>query len=937
MSEERLQELYHRALELDEAGRRRLLVDLTLEAPELAAELARLLLVPAAAPSPIDGSPWRAAAPDADEEAAASAPARVGRFRILRELGRGGMGRVYLAEEETEHFRRTVALKLIHRPGPEGEAVRRFRDEVRILASLEHPGIARFYDGGISPEGVWYLALEYVDGPDLLEHARDGELSLRARLELFAAVLDAVAYAHGRGVVHRDLKPSNVMVGRDGRPRLLDFGISKLVEPGPGGAAPTLTDWRPLTPAYASPEQFRGERVSPASDVYSLGVVLYELVAGARPFAGARDSRGALERAVLERDPEPPSVAARHLHRTLDPAAPRSDAASGIDRALDRICLKALRREADRRYPAAADFLDDLRRYLAGEPVAAKTDDWKEELRVRLRRHRGGLAAAAGIALLAAAMVAGVATFRPGGADGAPPAVASAAPRSFPFDPTDPPPAEESERRLAEAPEDLVAGSALVFRLARDGRLDEARIAIGRMRQVPGNELEPLADYAEGRIASVEGEDQRALVFYTRARDRALVAGRAELLGALRTSRAATLSKLGQREAALAELEAARVDSQGIGDQRTLYRTLNGLALEHLNRGEMDQGVADLEDALAAAEVAGIEPIVTLENLAVVRAVQGRPDLGEPLARRLIEHYQRAGRVSDEGEVSRNLALMLRDLGRPDEAAALLDRALGLLRQSKYGNDVADALHAKAVAALEEGRLDEAAPLVAELEATAEWSLKWLPLGYARSLRGRQAVLAGDLAAARREFAEARRLVLAGGERDRAAMLDLVWAEAEAAAGDAPAALRVVAEALGALDDPAGTEAGYFAETLRARIDAGAGRVTAARDRLLALGPGAAESPSLSRRLAFLRARAALAAAEGRSADARADLETAVGVARGGRRKLTELELRIELAAVAADPAAARALAAAAGREAKALGYVALAERARGRSGSAVG
>jgi serine/threonine-protein kinase len=934
MSEDRLQALYLEALELDAAGRRRLLVDLTLEAPELAAELARLLLVPASVPSPIDGSPWRAAAADAEEEAAESAPGRVGRFRILRELGRGGMGRVYLAEEEAEHFRRTVALKLIHRPGPEGEAVRRFRDEVRILASLEHPGIARFYDGGISPEGIWYLALEYVDGPDLLEHARDGELPLRARLELFAAVLDAVAYAHGRGVVHRDLKPSNVMVGRDGRPRLLDFGISKLVEPGPDGAAPTLTDWRPLTPAYASPEQFRGERVSPASDVYSLGVVLYELVAGARPFAGARDSRGALERAVLERDPEPPSAAARHLHRTLDPAAPRSDAASGIDRALDRICLKALRREAERRYADAGAFLDDLRRYLAGEPVAAKTGDWRGELRDRLRRHRRGLAAAAGIVLLAAAIVAGVAALRRGESGGAPAAVAVEAAR-FPFDPTNPPPAEESERRLAEAPEDLVAGSALVFRLARDGRMDEARIAIGRMRQVPGNELEPLVDYAEGRIASVEGEDQRALVFYTRARDRALAAGRVELLGALRTSRAATLSKLGQREASLAELEAARADSQRIGDQRTLYRTLNGLALEHLNRGEMDQGVTDLEDALAAAEIAGIEPIVTLENLAVVRAVQGRPDLGEPLARRLIEHYQRAGRASDEGEVSRNLALMLRDLGRSDEAAALLERALTLLRQSKHGNDVADALHAKAVVALEEGRLEDVAPLVAELEATAKWSLKWLPLGYAHSLRGRQAALAGDFAAVRREFAEARRLVLAGGERDRAALLDLAWAEAEAAAGDAPAALRVVAEALGELDDPAGTEAGYFAETLRARIDAGAGRITAARDRLRALGPEAAESPSLSRRLAFLRARAALAVAEGRAADARADLETAVDVARSGRRKLTELELRIELAAATADPAAGRALAAAAGREAQALGYVALAERARGRAAAA--
>ncbi len=266
MSEERLQELYLEAAGLDAAGRARFLATVARDAPDLARELERLLAHPESTPSPIDGSARRAmgAAADAPSE---GAPERVGRYRIRRELGRGGMGRVFLAEEESEHFRRTVALKLIHDPGPNAEAVRRFRDEVRILASLEHPGIARFLDGGASPEGIWYLALEYVDGHDLLDHARAAGLAVRERVELFAAVVEAVAYAHGRGVVHRDLKPSNVMVGSDGRPRLLDFGISKLIDAGAEAGATTATDWRPLTPAYASPEQLLGERASPRSDV----------------------------------------------------------------------------------------------------------------------------------------------------------------------------------------------------------------------------------------------------------------------------------------------------------------------------------------------------------------------------------------------------------------------------------------------------------------------------------------------------------------------------------------------------------------------------------------------------------------------------------------------------------------------------------------------
>jgi serine/threonine-protein kinase len=231
------------------------------------------------------------------------------------------MGRVFLAEEVREDFRRSVALKIIDRPGPGPDTVRRFRDEVRILASLEHPGIARFFDGGRTPDGTWFLALEYVEGEDLLTYVRRRGLGLRERVELFVQVLDAVDFAHRRLIVHRDLKPSNVLVDTGGRAKLLDFGISKIVEPGSGDEA-TLTETRAFTPDYASPEQIRGARATVATDVYSLGVMLYELLAGRRPFSRKRD--GDLDADSLARDPEPPSTRVRTTAPLTRPTSSRA-------------------------------------------------------------------------------------------------------------------------------------------------------------------------------------------------------------------------------------------------------------------------------------------------------------------------------------------------------------------------------------------------------------------------------------------------------------------------------------------------------------------------------------------------------------------------------------------------------------------------------------
>ncbi|HXT50552.1 MAG TPA: serine/threonine-protein kinase, partial [Thermoanaerobaculia bacterium] len=365
----RLPELFAIASDLAPGPRAAWLATLGRDEPELARELSELLAAACDTTELLDRSPLPFGA-----AAAPALPLRVGPYRVLRELGRGGMGRVYLAEQEGDGFRRTVALKLLQGTAATPQALLRFASEVRILATLEHPGIARFLDGGRTSDGIGYIALEYVEGVDLLAHAAAGELDVEARLQLFLAVLDAVAYAHGRHVVHRDLKPSNVLVGTDGRPRLLDFGISKLVDADAQGQ-PTRTEMRALTPAYASPEQMRGDPVTAASDLYSLGVVLYELLTGARPYRTTSGTPRELERAVLEEDPEPPSTAARRARRaeeSKDDAATSTQSttrppAGDIDPDLDAICLKALRKEPAARYATVADFAADLRRYLAGE------------------------------------------------------------------------------------------------------------------------------------------------------------------------------------------------------------------------------------------------------------------------------------------------------------------------------------------------------------------------------------------------------------------------------------------------------------------------------------------------------------------------------------------------------------------------------------------
>jgi len=280
---------------------------------------------------------------------AAFAGELVGPYRLIREIGKGGMGTVWLAERADGTFKRNVALKLPRLAWGSGLAERMARER-EIGALLEHPHIARLYDAGVDDRGRPYLALEYIDGQQIDVWCKEQALSVRSRLELMVQVARAVSYAHGRLVVHRDLKPSNVLVTRDGQTHLLDFGIAKLLhEAAPGEVGLTQEQGRVLTPHFASPEQIRGEAITVQSDVYSLGVLIYELLTNNTPYEPKRKTLGALEEAILQG--EPPLASSRASDKAT---------AKALHGEIDAILAKALRREPAQRYATADAFANAL-------------------------------------------------------------------------------------------------------------------------------------------------------------------------------------------------------------------------------------------------------------------------------------------------------------------------------------------------------------------------------------------------------------------------------------------------------------------------------------------------------------------------------------------------------------------------------------------------
>jgi serine/threonine protein kinase/effector-binding domain-containing protein len=393
--------------------------------PGLKEEVLGYLAAGEKAGSWLEGSP--------DEEIGAGSTAqdddapsdRIGPYRLLRPIGRGGMGIVYLAGRADGQFEKEVALKLIRRGLDTDEIQTRFRRERQILARLEHPHIARLLDGGLSLDGRPYFVMEHVEGAAITAWCDGRAASVEERLRLFHDICEAVQYAHRNLIVHRDLKPSNILVDASGQVKLLDFGIAKLLDREGSDGSETLTrsERRPMTPGYAAPELALNRPVTTASDVYSLGVVLYELLAGRRPGRGARLDAGVAD-ASIEPGPLPPSRAVSRDSPTADrpgagaPAAPleiarrRGTTPAELRRRLrgdlDSIVLKALQPDPARRYRTVEALAEDLDRYREGLPIRARRDSWTYRAGKFLARHRFGTAAAAAIALTVAAGVAGV-------------------------------------------------------------------------------------------------------------------------------------------------------------------------------------------------------------------------------------------------------------------------------------------------------------------------------------------------------------------------------------------------------------------------------------------------------------------------------------------------------------------------------------------------
>jgi non-specific serine/threonine protein kinase/serine/threonine-protein kinase len=323
---------------------------------------------------------------------------QIGNLVVEKLLAQGGMGAVYLASQVEEGFRRQVAVKVVKPELATVGVMQRFFQERQVLASLDHPNVARLLDAGTTREGTPFLVMEFVEGGEKIdEYCESRQLDTLQRIRLFLTVCDAVQYAHQRLVVHRDIKPSNILVTKDGVPKLLDFGIAKMMTPDQDETAIasglTTGGEAPMTPMYASPEQVRGETVTTSTDIYSLAILLYEVLTGCLPYEFKQMTAAGVERTICESEPVPPSRA--EIKRKLGPGESVPRLRKQLDGELDVILLMALRKEADRRYLTVYQFADDLKRHLNGEPVLAHKDTFKYRMGKFVRRHKGGVAAAA--------------------------------------------------------------------------------------------------------------------------------------------------------------------------------------------------------------------------------------------------------------------------------------------------------------------------------------------------------------------------------------------------------------------------------------------------------------------------------------------------------------------------------------------------------------
>ncbi len=695
--------LLEQALEVPAEERATWLARLGAE-PALVAEVEELLALEDQAGGFIDEPVFSFRQPAPEPEAGR----RLGPWRLLRPLGKGGMGTVYLAERADRAFELTVAVKLLKTGLDTEELISRFEAERHILARLIHPNIARLLDGGTGEDGRPYLVMEHVEGEPIDVYCDRHRLSTRVRLELFRSVCSAVQLAHQNLVVHRDLKPANVLVTADGTVKLLDFGIAKLLAPqedAPSHAAPTLAHLGgvPLTPRYASPEQVRGEPITTASDVYSLGVVLYEILTGHRPYRLDVLTPTEIERVVCEAVPPRPSTVVRRseelatadggrLLLTPDAVAGTRDGdAARLSRRLagdlDTILLTALRKEPDRRFASAEQLSEDIRLYLAGLPIRSRPDSFGYRAGKFLGRHAFGVSAAA-VGLVVLLAFAGAMAWQR----------AEIAARSREV---------ARERDRAEANEDFLLklisqtdprsakGKEITIRQALDQRA--SRLAKETTLD-PATRADLLDALGVAYRSSGRSEEARPLLMEA-------LALRRKILGDEHVLVAESLHNLANVERELRHpAEAERLTRQAIAIQRrafpegnrSLARGLNNLASLLGDRaeaaGEAGRPLLVEAEALAREGLAMEQRLfgeenddvaLSLNTLAAILFREGRTAEAEPLFRRSIALRRKLDGPLSPGlaKAINNLAVVLDKEGRLSEAEALHRQSLAMRRK----------------------------------------------------------------------------------------------------------------------------------------------------------------------------------------------------------------------------------------------------------------
>ncbi|AVP99056.1 hypothetical protein C7S18_18595 [Ahniella affigens] len=658
----RIRTLFEQAVILDAEARPAFLAHACVDEPALRAEVDALLAADARANQ--EATELGGAAPDLmlalhRDHQNALAGQRLGPWRLLREIGRGGMGAVYLAQRDDGEYVQQAAIKLV-RPGWDlGELLQRFRAERQILATLNHPNIARLLDGGVSADGKPYLVLEYVEGSEIGQYCDTEQLTIECRLQLFLTVCAAVSHAHHRLVVHRDLKPSNIMIDATGQVKLLDFGIAKLIE---SKTSITGTQTRVFTPEFAAPEQLRGEVVTTSVDVYALGLLLFHLLTGRKPYGITATTPAAYEHAILNLEPQRPSQAVLDRDpdaptQIIDCAAARQlqpqQLSTALSGDLDAIILKALRKEPEQRYASASALADDVERYLQHEPVLARRGNLRYRMTRFLQRH--ALASALGmIAVLSLLVGAGVALWQ----------------------------AEQAaaEARKSRAALDFMTG---LFTLADPVATQGERVTARELLDTGSHRIrEQLLDQPDARaeLLLAMGDAYRGLGLFDQALP--VLAESAALTrdnDRARLSHAIVLHQLGQFDESLAELGALRATVQGglrpdqdLMDQVDLRRAVTNVSMNRLDEAGaiFDQLLQGQRTRYGERDRRTEESVIRYASWLVLR---DRADEAYVLTKAIVDH-QRGQSPRDNEFFARALgahAVVVSHTGPMTEAEAL--------------------------------------------------------------------------------------------------------------------------------------------------------------------------------------------------------------------------------------------------------------------------